>query len=118
MANLVVCCDGTWNTPEDMDHGLPSPTNVVKLFHALERDDPKQQKAYYHPGVGTGKGWWDHVIGGSTGEGLDKAGAYAVQGIGGFLVERIDGSYTNVVGLPACEVIVDLLAAGLLADYP
>jgi septum formation protein len=54
----------------------------------------------------------------ATGEGLDKAGAYAAQGIGAFLVERIEGSYSNVVGLPACEVVVDLQDAGLLAQYP
>lgn len=53
-----------------------------------------------------------------TGEGLDKAGGYAVQGIGSFLVERIEGSYSNVVGLPACEVIQDLRQVGLLLDYP
>ena len=70
MTNLVVCCDGTWNTPEDMDHGLPCPTNVVKLYHALIQDG--SQSAYYHPGVGTGKGWWDRVAGGGTGAGLDK----------------------------------------------
>ncbi len=54
----------------------------------------------------------------ATGEGLDKAGAYAAQGIGSFLVERIEGSYTNVVGLPACEVVLDLQAVGLLARFP
>ncbi len=53
-----------------------------------------------------------------TGEGLDKAGAYAVQGLGTFLVQRIEGSYTNVVGLPACELIQDLLRLGLLAQFP
>jgi septum formation protein len=53
-----------------------------------------------------------------TGEGLDKAGAYAIQGVGAFLVERIEGSYTNVVGLPACEVVSDLLALGLLERFP
>jgi septum formation protein len=54
----------------------------------------------------------------ATGEGLDKAGAYAVQGVGAFLVQRIDGSYSNVVGLPACEVVEDLLASGLLERFP
>src|SRR5262249_49056947 len=48
----------------------------------------------------------------ATGEGLDKAGAYAAQGVGTFLISRIDGSFTNVVGLPACEVVEDLLALG------
>ena len=40
-----------------------------------------------------------------SGEPFDKAGAYAIQGLGTFLVKSIRGSYTNVVGLPVCEVI-------------
>ena len=43
-----------------------------------------------------------------TGEPFGKAGAYAIQGIGSFLAKKIIGSYTNVVGLPMCEVVSDL----------
>jgi septum formation protein len=50
----------------------------------------------------------------ATREGLDKAGAYAVQGIGTFFIERVIGSYSNVVGLPACEVLADLRALALV----
>jgi septum formation protein len=42
----------------------------------------------------------------ATGEGRDKAGAYAVQGRAAAFIERIEGSYTSVVGLPLSEVVV------------
>jgi len=46
----------------------------------------------------------------ATGEPSGKAGAYAIQGVGAFMVTSIRGSYTNVVGLPVCELL------GLLED--
>ncbi len=45
----------------------------------------------------------------NTSEPFDKAGAYAIQGLGTFIVKSIKGSYTNVVGLPVCEVIEFLI---------
>ena len=50
-----------------------------------------------------------------TGEPFDKAGAYAVQGEGRALVDRVDGSLSNVIGLPLDEVGAALRAAGLCA---
>jgi septum formation protein len=50
----------------------------------------------------------------STGCPLDKAGAYAIQGGAAYMVEKIDGSYTNVVGLPLCEVVETLQVVGAL----
>lgn len=44
----------------------------------------------------------------ATGEPMDKAGAYAAQGIGMALIEKIDGSYANVVGLPLSQLLMDL----------
>jgi len=54
----------------------------------------------------------------ATGEPLDKAGAYAIQGLGGFLVRRVEGSYTNVVGLPLSRVLEVLLEWAVAAPRP
>jgi septum formation protein len=50
----------------------------------------------------------------ATEEPFDKAGSYAIQGIGSFMVPNIEGSYTNVVGLPLCEVISALEELGAI----
>jgi septum formation protein len=50
----------------------------------------------------------------NTPEPYDKAGAYAIQGLGTFLVKDIEGSYTNVVGLPVCEIMETLLSEGAM----
>lgn len=54
--------------------------------------------------------WYSHLP-----EAQDKAGAYAIQGRGCAMVSGIQGSYTNVVGLPVESVIWDLLEQGWLA---
>jgi septum formation protein len=41
----------------------------------------------------------------ASGEGRDKAGAYAIQGLASRFIPRIDGSYSNVVGLPIAAVV-------------
>jgi len=50
----------------------------------------------------------------STGESSDKAGAYAIQGVGACLVQAIEGSYSNVVGLPLCELLQVLQEHGVV----
>ncbi|MDY6838707.1 MAG: Maf family protein [Thermodesulfobacteriota bacterium] len=49
-----------------------------------------------------------------TAEPFDKAGGYGAQGLGAFLIRRLEGSYTSVVGLPVCEVVDYLVKKGVV----
>lgn len=50
----------------------------------------------------------------ASGEPADKAGSYAIQGLGSYIVTSINGSYTNVVGLPLAQVVTDLQQLGAI----
>jgi len=64
---LVVCCDGTWNYPDQL-----GPTNVVKVALTVAPQDPAgvEQRVYYEKGVGTSR--LDHLVGGAFGVGLSR----------------------------------------------
>jgi uncharacterized protein (DUF2235 family) len=69
---LVVCCDGTWNRPDQIDDGVAAPTNVSKIALAVARDDGEgtAQLLHYQPGVGTRP--LERVRGGAFGLGLSR----------------------------------------------
>ncbi len=72
MKRLVVCCDGTWNRPDQVDRGRVQPSNVAKLALMVTPSTASgiRQQVYYHPGVGTGR--WDRIRGGAFGVGLSN----------------------------------------------
>jgi uncharacterized protein (DUF2235 family) len=71
MKRLVLCCDGTWNKPDEEKNGQPVPTNVVRLAYRVAKSDGAiPQITYYDLGVGTGN-VFDRITGGVLGEGLE-----------------------------------------------
>jgi uncharacterized protein (DUF2235 family) len=71
--NLVICCDGTWNDPDELRDHIAKPTNVAKLALALVSDvdkplEEQSQLMHYEPGVGTSPD--QRLIGGAFGYGL------------------------------------------------
>jgi hypothetical protein len=74
MRHLVVCCDGTWNRADQVQDGVPTPTNV-RLFHNLlgptARDGQAQLKQYFS-GVGADGSKMSRMFDGGTGHGLKR----------------------------------------------
>lgn len=113
---IVVLGDRIMGKPTDKDHALEMLTalsgnthQVITSFCLILPDGKTILKAIStdvdmrNSNEGELKGYID------TGEPMDKAGAYAIQGIGTFLVTGIRGSYTNVVGLPVSRVLDTLI---------
>jgi septum formation protein len=120
-ADTAVVIDGdALGKPRDRDHA------VAMLRRLGGRDHVgmtgfgllDQASGAFHGAVAETRVWFrdleDEEIQGyvDTGEPMDKAGAYACQGIGAFLIARVEGSYTNVVGLPLGQVLGALRRLG------
>jgi uncharacterized protein (DUF2235 family) len=67
---LVVCCDGTWNEPDELRNGVAAPTNVAKLALGLLAGAASEQELFYEAGVGTTAD--ERVLGGAFGYGLSR----------------------------------------------
>ena len=67
---VVVCCDGTWNVPDEARDGVAAPTNVAKLALCVAVGRDSDQLLFYEPGVGTRPD--DRVTGGGFGYGLSQ----------------------------------------------
>jgi uncharacterized protein (DUF2235 family) len=67
---VVVCCDGTWNVPDEARDGVAAPTNVAKLALCIAVGGDSDQLLFYEPGVGTRPD--DRVTGGGFGYGLSQ----------------------------------------------
>ncbi len=118
---VVVCQNKILGKPEDRDDAikmlsmLSGNTHMVITGCALIDADGVEKKFWAQTEVDfidcnlkTMKAY------AATGEPDDKAGAYAIQGQGAFLVKEVRGSYTNVVGLPLAKVIKTLVSYGVI----
>ena len=90
-------------------------THTVFTSFCLRLPDSTEKKAICQAKV-TFANWTKQVLQGyaASGECLDKAGAYAIQGKGVFLVSHIEGSWTTVVGLPMSELIGTMLGLNII----
>jgi septum formation protein len=86
---------GVWLIVREADGSIQASHSCERSIVYFRALDEREMKAYV-----------------ATGEPMDKAGAYALQGIGAALVEKIEGSHTNIVGLPIPNVVSLLRASG------
>lgn len=109
-ADTVVVCDGqVLEKPRDRAHGIDMLRTLAERRHqvitgialqGLGRVEQCVVSTDVHFGpisLAQAEAYW------ASGEPADKAGGYAIQGLGALFVARIEGSYSNVVGLPLYE---------------
>lgn len=70
MKNIIICLDGTWNKPDEVQHEESKDTNIRNLWEILDKKHPKKQVVFYDEGVGAH--WYDRIRGGVSGRGLSK----------------------------------------------
>jgi septum formation protein len=105
-------------TPRDREHGMEMLLRLAGRAHqvltAVALADRgithrlSESRVVFGPiDAATAAHYWD------SGEPRDKAGGYAIQGLGAAFVARIEGSYSGIVGLPLFETLELLAGAGL-----
>lgn len=117
---VVACRDRIYGKPENLQEALAMLRNLngrahvvvtsLILFFKGSLDSVFEQTRVVF------SSWPDNILEAyaRTGESMDKAGAYAIQGQGSFLIQAIEGSYTNVIGLPLEPLVKILLAKRLI----
>lgn len=119
-ADTVVVLDNTvLGKPKD-------PADAVRMLHALSNRSHEvmtglavRQGSVIHAQTVVTEVWFRSLTDAeitayvSTGEPLDKAGAYGIQGLAAGFVTRLEGDYYNVVGLPLCPLVGLLRQAGV-----
>lgn len=83
-------------------------TGVALAWHGAVRARVEKTTVWFRPMSDHEIAWYV-----ASGEPRDRAGAYAIQGLASRFIPRIDGSYTNVVGLPVTAVLALLADAGI-----
>jgi septum formation protein len=126
-ADTIVVIDGAvLGKPEDPEHAVALLTRLVGRRHrvvtavALAASDTLEIRHTAVESVVTMRAAGEEELRAyvATGEPLDKAGAYAAQGEGRRFIERIDGSESNVIGLPMEETLALLRGAGANGGAP
>lgn len=118
---IVVLGDRIFGKPRDdthavelLEHLLGRTHRVITAVALVRSDDGEVRRACVESRVSMRAADRDEIeryV--ATGEARDKAGAYAVQGEGRRFIERVDGSESNVIGLPLAETLELLRAAGI-----
>ena len=125
-ADTTVVVDGRiFGKPEDRDdacrmlRALSGQSHMVHTAVAVARDGGRRMESGVESTGVTFRALGDDEIAAyvATGEPMDKAGAYGIQGFGATIVERVDGDYFAVMGLALRRLVVLLAAVGVRYEF-